>query len=155
MSTDAPIPGRHNDRGADPKRPYTRTVEAPNLDEAPEVKKSDDAAQASHVLQTMEHPETGTYRVRAWTPEQDVAPAAQGYTETGRRDAPEGLGEAHDEQTSARRYVVLENTETGDVHVDQQANLSNSWFEEGRFDQVTFFETEDEAAAYTDQQQSE
>ena len=51
---------------------------------------------------------------------------------------------------SERRYVVFENTGTGEVYYDEESDLGGDWTGEGRFDQVTIFEDGAEAARYVE-----
>ncbi|PSQ93533.1 MAG: hypothetical protein BRD52_00990 [Bacteroidetes bacterium SW_4_67_19] len=53
------------------------------------------------------------------------------------------------------RFIVLENTETGEAVVDHEGALSDNWFAGGRYDQITVFESEDEAAAYVEEGEKE
>lgn len=112
-----------------------------------------DGDSSSHTFQTMKSDTMGTYRVRRWKPGQTVGAAAEGYEETGRPGTNEDLDADIRQETTDRRYAVLENTESGEVFVDQQENLSDNWFAGGQFDQITFFADQDEAAAYADERQ--
>lgn len=129
-----------------------RAQDAPELPGKEAEEKVDGGDGDGHTFQVMESGTMGTYRVRRWKPGQAIGAAAEGYEETSRATTNEDVDASIREQTTERRYAVLENTESGQVFMDQQENLSDNWFAGGRFDQITFFADEDEAAAYADEQ---
>ena len=137
---DIPTQGKH--RGDASKLESGMNVRAP---------KPPDPAQTSNkpvhrTHQFMHDEKKGLYRFRLWTTEAIDEPP-EGYRELGRYRA-DDLDEAFKKLPDEPRYVVFENTETGEVFYDSERNLSGSWTEEGRFDQVTVFEEEPDAAAY-------
>lgn len=99
------------------------------------------------------HEESGRYRVRTSSDE-----PGEGYEAIGRHDTEGDLTEALgdlDDRTERRRFVVFENTDTGAVRFDREAALSDNWMADGRFDQFTLFESEDEAARYAEQRETD
>lgn len=88
------------------------------------------------------------YRVRAWKDEVD--PCEGGYREVGRYNSPKELLGALDEIPADPGYVVLENSTTGEVHVEREYNLTDNWTQGGRFDQITLFTDEEAAFRYAD-----
>ncbi len=142
------------ERGGEEEYEQHSSVRAQDPPELPgkEAEQAKEGDGNGHTFQVMESDTMGTYRVRRWKPGQEVGAAAEGYEETSRATTDEDLDSAIREETTERRYAVLENTETGQVFMDQQENLSDNWFAGGRFDQITFFADEDEAATYADEQ---
>ena len=94
------------------------------------------------------------YRVQTWTPG-EVGQLEEGYEESGRYSANEDLTAAIDELEGRPQYVVLENVKRGEVHYDRQDRFSDDWSDGGRFDRMTLFADEDEAARYAEQRRGE
>lgn len=86
----------------------------------------------------------GRYRLRRWV---EGTEAESGYREVGRYRQEE-LDAALGNVPSEARFVVLENSSTGEVQMEQQKNFSGDWTDGGRFDQVILFDDEADAAAY-------
>ena len=127
-------------RGQDPPAP------------ADETDQSDKPAERTFRLSRNE--DKGTYRARSWAPDALDEPA-EGYAEQGRYETQAEVTEAlSDSQQDGPRFIVLENTETGEVRLDREDAISDDWTENGRFDQFTLFDDEDQANTYADQQQS-
>ena len=97
--------------------------------------------------------EEGTYRARAWSPDA-IDDSAEGYAEQGRYETQAEMTEALSDLPDGPRFVVLENTETGEVRLDREGALSDDWTENGRFDQFTLFDDEAKADAYAEHQQN-
>lgn len=143
MSADTPIPGRHNDRGTTPDEPYTMPTELPEDAATPRP--------ARPTFQLMEHPQEDTYRIRSWTEAETVA-ATEDYDELGQYEARDALAPHMDDFRESHRFVVLENTDTGDVYVEREQNLT-AFFDGGTYNQATFFSSEEAASAYANRQQ--
>lgn len=101
------------------------------------------------------HEESGRHRVRVHTGEDEPEEGDEGYEEIGRAASEDDLAEALDDLPGQPRFVVFENTDTGDVYFDRETALSDDWAAGDRFDQFTLFDSEDEAARYADQRESE
>lgn len=93
----------------------------------------------------------GLYRVRLWNTE-DVGTPPEAFEELGRYPAEE-FSSAHEHFPDQPYYVVLENTESGEVFLAGSEIISDNWSQEGQFDQFTVFENEPDAAAYADRRQ--
>ncbi len=89
-------------------------------------------------------PDQGQYRLSRW---QEGAALDEGYRELGRYRAGE-LGSALSKLPDAPRFVVFENSETGEVQMQRESDISANWTDGGRFDRVILFDDESEAAAY-------
>ena len=95
----------------------------------------------------------GHYRMQAWTGE--VGTPAAGYEEVGRYTTDAEMAEAFTTLPEASHFVVFEHTESGEVFFDHENNLSDNWTDGGRFDRLTIFDTEEEAAAYAERRRRE
>lgn len=94
----------------------------------------------------------GLYRIRRRQRESEAAPE-DGYKEIDRIPEGETLTDIVEQLTDKPRFVVFENLDSGDVFFDRESDLSEDWTGDGRFDQVTIFEDEDEAAAYAERRE--
>lgn len=110
----------------------------------PDTRSADAAPE--DVLQVSVHDAKGWYRIRA-----GVSPASEGYSELGRHDLSKGIGVALEHVGDGPYFVVLENEDTGEVFYEADHNLSDNWSDGGRFDVITLFSSEEEAAAYADE----
>lgn len=91
----------------------------------------------------------GRYRIRRWASSANVT-LDKGYEEVRRYPESASLDDLRADAPHGGRFVVLENTRTGEVHFDRQSELSDNWTNKGRYDQVTLFADEESAAAYAD-----
>ncbi len=131
---------KHEDRGTD----EGTVVRAPKAEDD-----RDPNAQPERTVQLSHNADRSRYRLRGWMEGMTDYP---GYTELGRH--PEGdLAQALEGLPDKPRFVVFENTETGEVYLDRENNLGDNWTGGGKFDQVTLFEDETDAAEYAEQQQ--
>ena len=103
---------------------------------------------ADVVFQFARHKERGLYRMRRW--QGDDPDLAEGYEEVGRYGHQDYMA-AFTDLASESYYIVFENTDTGEVFMGGMNNLSDNWTGDGRFDQITIFDTEPEAAAYAEE----
>lgn len=168
---DIPLQGTHQGDTDDPVTSSVRGQEPPDPtpgaehveEEEPDVEDDEGASPEGAssdrpddlgTYQLSHDPETGRHRVRLRPPAEETPSPSRDFQELSRHSSPQEMSEALGERLpDGPRYVVLENTETGETHFDRQGELSGGWFSEGRFDQVTVFDSEDEAAAYADEQQ--
>lgn len=95
----------------------------------------------------------GQYHVRAWTPGQE-ATAPEEYEELGHYESDTALEKALDELPEAPRFIVLENSETGDARLAHLEDLSDNWAAGENYDQFMLFADEDEASRYVDERRS-
>ena len=136
-----PRQGRH--LGSDISEEPTTSVRAQ------EAVKPRPQSEAGGVIVAAYNESEGRYRVRRWANAARVVPE-EGYEEV--RRLPEGAS-AEDLRADAPergRFVVLENTQTGEVYFDRKSALSDNWTDNGRYDQVTLFDDEESAASYAD-----
>ena len=87
----------------------------------------------------------GRYRLRAW--DEAASGDEDDYEEVARFKGAE-MAAALQKLGTGPRFVVLENSQTGSVQLQRESEISASWTDGGRFDQVWFFDDESEAAAY-------
>ncbi len=114
-----------------------------------EDKRDADAA-PTRMVQVSHSADRSRYRLRGWMEGLTDDP---GYTELGRHDEGE-LAQALEQLPDKPRFVVFENTDTGQVYLDRENNMGSDWTGGGQFDQVTLFEDETDAAAYAEERQS-
>jgi hypothetical protein len=105
-----------------------------------------DEAPPRPVFQILHSGSRGAYRLRKCA-SRDVPPGAD-FSELGCYESRDEVTSAFGQLPDHPRFVVLENTETGAVFYDRDANLSDDWVGEGEFDQVTLFHDESAAAEY-------
>lgn len=164
-----PLQGTHQGATEDPLTSSVRAQQPP--DPAPraadeeagnnaKVEASEDAsAEQSGDLGTYQlahDPASGRHRVRVRPPSEEAEAPGGGFRELSRHSSPQDMSDALDSQLpDGPRFIVLENTDTGAVRFEREGALSDDWFANGRFDQVTVFESEDDAAAYADERGSE
>jgi hypothetical protein len=89
------------------------------------------------------------YRLRRW---REGQADSERYTELGRHHE-DDLAQALEQLPDKPRFVVFENTDTGEVYLDRENNMGSNWTGDGRFDQVTLFEDETDAADYANERQ--
>jgi hypothetical protein len=131
---------KHEDRGTD----EGTVVRAPKAEDD-----RDPNAKVERTVQLSHSADRSRYRLRGWM--EGIADDAD-YTELGRHQEGE-LAQALEQLPDKPRFVVFENTETGEVYLDRESNLGNNWTGGGKFNQVTMFEDETDAAAYADERQ--
>lgn len=91
----------------------------------------------------------GWERVRAYNSNRAPRPGG-GVTEMGRFTSMDEIGGVLTQRGDQnQRYVVFENTATGEIFYEREAEIQGDWTGNGRFDQVTVFGSQDEAASYT------
>lgn len=96
------------------------------------------------IFRLVHSPEQRRYRLSRWA---EGSPVEAGYEELGRYREAE-LGSALSHLPEAPRFVVFENSKTGEVNMQRETEVSANWTDGGRFDQVLFFDDEAEAAEY-------
>ncbi len=116
---------------------------APDFDKRPVRKKQGQTFQLSY------NEVLGSYRVNMW--KSGTGKNEEGYTELSRHSTTTELASTLDDASSSLGYVVLENSDTGEVFLEQELNLRGDWTQEGRFDRITTFADEEAAVAYADQ----
>lgn len=130
-----PTAGTH--RGPEPADPGTGTeVRAPRSDD-------ETAGEQAATFQLVHVPADARYHLR---PYRDGASVSEGHREVGRyraEDVPGALATVGDSF-----YVVLENAQTGEMRLTQESDLTANWTDGGRFDRITLFERESDAAEY-------
>jgi hypothetical protein len=118
-----------------------------NADDAP-VEKTDDLGD----YRLSRDPASGRVRASLRPPAEESETPGGGFREISRHSSPEDMSDALDGTLpDGPRFIVLENTETGEAVFDRESALSGNLFDGGRYDQVTVFESEDEAAAYVEE----
>ncbi|HET6568778.1 MAG TPA: hypothetical protein VFG50_12500 [Rhodothermales bacterium] len=96
----------------------------------------------------------GWERVRAYDSDHLPQPVG-GTTEQGRFTSTDEVGRLLTKfRDQNQRYVVFENTETGDVFYQNETDVHGDWTGNGRFDQITVFNDQGEAAAYAERRRS-
>jgi hypothetical protein len=101
-------------------------------------------------LQIFANESTGCYRFRSGADR----PGDEGFTSLCSVDSGAGIAPALEQIGEGPFWVVLENSDTGEVFYEADYNLSDNWSDGGRFDSVTLFPSEDEAASYADERQA-
>jgi hypothetical protein len=179
-ATDIPLQGAH--RGPHPEDPVTSSVRAqqPPDPTPPAERRSDDGSgdegkkgsdagpdEAPDDLgnyRLSRDPASGRFRASMRPPaEAGETPAPQGddpqgarggFREISRHSSAQEMSDALDGRLpDGPRFLVLENTQTGEAVFDHESALSDNLFAGGRYDQVTIFESENEAAAYVDEEE--
>lgn len=143
---DIPLQGRHQGDAPHETGMNVRAQQPP----APESPSSKTAERTYRLLKSDLE---GQYHVSAWTPGQE-ATAPEEYEELGHYESDTALEKALDELPEAPRFVVLENSETGDARLAHLEDLSDNWAASERYDQFRLFASEDEAARYADERRS-
>lgn len=150
--SDRPYPRVPRDGGV--HRPDDSDIEGSQTVRAPEPPLKSDAGPAPPAtVQLLHNKAKGLYRLRAWRDE-DVPTEVDDYTEMNRFGPDDTLTSVLEEMPDKPRFVVFENTETGEVFYGRESNLSDNWMQGGRFDQVTLFDDATVAAAYADERQA-
>lgn len=124
-------------------------VRAPRPPEQPQEETTEEAPAT---YQFSYNEAKGIYRVRPWR--DDEVEAQPGFEEMSRHRTPKTLTEEFERIATAPVYVVLENTSTGEVFVEGDFNLHDNWTQDGSFDQITIFDSEEEAHRYADERSS-
>jgi hypothetical protein len=106
----------------------------------------DDARPTRQVLRVTVNESKNCYRLRTGSDRVE-----EGFTDVCSVDPDAGIEPALEQVGEGPYFVVLENEDTGEVFYEADHNLSDNWSDGGRFDVVTLFETEEEAAAYADE----
>lgn len=139
--------GTHRHEGDTPDAGINvRAQEPPNL-----VDHSGETGPAGYQLLWSEN--EGRYVLRAWR-QGDTAVPGEGYSEVGRYEREADFDTVLEALPDQPRFVVFENSETGEVYFDRDSSLSDNWTEDGRFDQFTVFADEASAAAYADEHEA-
>lgn len=159
---DIPLQGTHP--GAGPDDPLTSNVRAQQPpDPAPRAKRVEEEAETGAANEEapddlgdyrLSHdPASGRHRMSLRPPAEEGETPGGGFRELSRHSSPQDMSDALQERLpDGPRFVVLENTETGAVRYDRDTALDDDWLAEGRYDQATVFEREEEAAAYVEKQ---
>lgn len=159
-----PLQGTHQGTTDDPltssvraQTPPDPTAGAERVEEGTKQRAGDQKEKTSpssrpHDLGTyrLSHdPQSGRHRVRLHPPAEDMPAPGGGFREISRHSSPQEMNDALESGLpDGPRFVVLENTETGERFFDREGATSDNWFAGGRFDQVTLFDREEEAARY-------
>lgn len=145
-----PRQGRHQGQRAD-EEPTTSVRAQP----APRPEPPTNTVSSPRAYRLDRHKEEGHYRVHSWSSEAMEPPPAPEYEEVDRFDRFPALTQHVSAMDEPPRFIVLENSETGEVYYDHERDLSDNWAEEGAFDQATVFTDEPAAAAYADRRRQE
>lgn len=137
--------GKHQDKpeGVEPSGMEVRAQEAPDLSNS----------ESKPVYQLAHHESGGYYRLRT-SADPETAALEEGYREIGRYSSDEDLARAIDELPERGAFIVMENSENGEVYYDRQANVTSGFTGSSDYDQVTFFRDEEKAAAYAQERES-
>lgn len=137
--------GQHQDKpgGVEPSGMEVRAQKAPDLQEK----------ENKPVYLLARHETKGYYRLQTWT-DPDAAALDAGFQEVGRYSSAEDLAPALDELPERGAFVVMENSKTGEIYYDRQANVTSGFTGSSDYDQVTFFRDETEAAAFAQERES-
>lgn len=119
---------------------------------APDFRKPRFSWKKKPAFQVSYNEERGSYRVRKW--KSGLSDQEQGYTELSRHSTTAELASALEEAAPSMGFVVLENSDTGEVFMEPEVNLRGDWTHEGRFDRFTTFKDEAAAAEYAKSRQS-
>ena len=156
LEDDIPTSGKHpeNDEGDFETGTNVSAQEPP----APIASQSIDEGKESPgeksevaTYQLLHNEESGHYHVRALR--EDAPDPLEGFEEVKQFDERPTYDDATSGMPDGPRYVVFENTDTGEVFVDLESNVSDNWSDNDRFDSFTLFESEEEASAYADKKQ--
>ena len=144
-SREIPDTGKHH--GGEPDRRVTSSVRAPD---PPEVEYQS-SPPSSPKFQLTRHEEHGYYQLHAFSTEsRDLE---ERFEEVGQYSSSRDLKAALEEIPGENRFVVFENSETGDVFFDREQDISGDWTGQGQFNSVAIFEREEDAARYADERQ--
>lgn len=136
-----PQTGKH--RGVIPKIETSSNVRAQTAPPEPATRVKD----VKPVFRVTRHSEDRYYRIRAWTT--DIVDRQEEATEeVGVYHSAAELRGALGQLGTAPRFAVFENTQSGELHVERARDVAGDWTDGGRFDQVTIFDTAEEAEAY-------
>lgn len=112
---------------------------------APKADDDADRSTAERILQVSVNESTGCYRFRS-----GQGRGSDGFSSLCEVNMEDGVATAMQQIGDGRFWVVLENEDTGEVFYEADHNLSDNWSDGGRFDVVTLFPSEEEAASYAD-----
>ena len=155
-----PLQGTHQGETDAPLTSSVRAQEPPDPTPGAEERVGEENAEQGgaeeaddiRTYQLAHDPASGRHRVRVRPPGADADAPGGGFKELSRHSSPEEMSDALESGLpDGPRFVVLENTDTGETVFDREGALSADWFAGGRFDQATVFDSEDEAAKYADQ----
>jgi hypothetical protein len=144
---DIPAQGTH--RGETPGQDPSTSVSAPSS--------TDVTSRGRPVAKTflhVRHNEEGWQRLSLHAPDNLPEPTS-GTTEMGRYTSTAEIRDALNREQDKTKFVVMENTETGEVFYQNQAEIRDDLTADGRFNQFTLFDTQEAAAAYADRRQNE
>ena len=130
--------GEH--RGEAPEEHSGLNVRAPGPPDRAELT----GRHTGRVQQLAYNEKEGHHRVRVGTEDE----LEEGYEEKGRYTSGDDLAAALSEQPGPLHFAVFEHTETGEAHLERDPDLSGDWTGDGRFNQATLFDNEDDAQAY-------
>lgn len=145
--SDIPIAGKH--RGETPEQEVSTSVQAPMP--------SDVTVEGHPITRTgihVRHDDEGWERVSLYDAHALPEPVS-GTTELGRYTSNAEIQDALARQRSNTSFVVMENTETGEVIYQNEKEIRDDLTVGGRFNQFTFFKNQEDAAAYADRRQKE
>ncbi len=135
--------------GPDPKHEDSSSDDGTEVRALEAEDDRDPNAAVEQTVQLSHSADRSRYRLRNW---REGLADYPGYTELSRHPKGE-LAQALEQLPDKPRFVVFENTDTGEVYLDRENNLGDNWTGDGKFDQVTLFEDETDAAEYAEKQQ--
>jgi hypothetical protein len=112
---------------------------------APKPDADADKSTSERVLQVSVNESTGCYRFSPGSRSGD-----EGFSSLCEVNLEDGMSSALDQVGDGQFWVVLENGDTGEVFYEADYNLSDNWSDGGRFDVVTLFPSEEDAASYAE-----
>lgn len=145
--SDIPVQGKH--RGETPPQEVSTSVRAPMP--------SDITSEGHPIARTgihVRHDDEGWERLSLYD-SKNVPEPTGGTTELGRYTSNADIQGALARQRSNTRFIVMENTETGEVIYQNEKDIRDDLTVGGRFNQFTWFDTQEAAAAYADRRQKE
>lgn len=158
-----PLQGTHQGDTDDPltssvraQKPPDPTSGAERVEEESTEEGEQETSGDIRTYQLSHDPASGRHRVRVRPPGDEAEAPGGGFKELSRHSSPEEMSDALESGLpDGPRFVVLENTDTGETILDREGRLTDDWFVEEGFDQVTIFNREEEAAQYVEEQKSD
>lgn len=143
---DIPATGAHRGSGADTHVTTSVRAQEARSDFPPPPRPLHRIYQLTH------HENEGFYRLRAWTsPEPEEV--GQGVREIGRYGSPAELSKGLEGVSGEDRFVVFEDSATGELYYEREQNVTGDWLGDSQYDQVSIFSSEEAAAAYVERRQ--
>lgn len=140
---DIPATGQHRGEGADQNVTSSVRAQEARSELAPPPKP------VHRVFRLTLHEPEGYYQLRAWTTEEPDTPL-EGTREIGRYGSQSELTKGLASLPGEDRFVVFEDSATGELYYEREQNVTGDWLGDTQFDQVSIFSTEEAAAAYVE-----